>query len=56
AYLNSGGICVRTGYHCAPLAHKTLGTLENGTVRVSFSPMNTSREVLRLAEVLSVLS
>jgi len=55
AYLNANGICVRTGYHCAPLAHRTLGTIENGTVRVSFAPMNTVREVHRLAEVLSVL-
>ncbi len=55
AYLNANGICVRTGYHCAPLAHKTLGTLENGTVRISFSPMNTVRDVIRLTEVLSVL-
>ena len=55
AYLNANGICVRTGYHCAPLAHRTLGTPENGTVRISFSPMNTIRDVYRLAEVLKVL-
>lgn len=55
AYLNANGICVRTGYHCAPQAHRTLGTLENGTVRISFSPMNTVRDVYRLSEVLSVL-
>ena len=30
------GICVRAGLHCAPLAHETAGTLETGTVRVSF--------------------
>ncbi len=33
--LNARGICVRTGYHCAPLAHATLGTGEGGAVRVS---------------------
>lgn len=55
AYLNANGICVRTGYHCAPLAHRTLGTIENGTVRISFSPFNTIRDVYRTAEVLSVL-
>ena len=27
--------CVRTGYHCAPLAHMSLGTPEGGAVRVS---------------------
>ncbi|MBP3685241.1 MAG: aminotransferase class V-fold PLP-dependent enzyme [Oscillospiraceae bacterium] len=30
------GIAVRAGLHCAPLAHKSAGTLETGTVRVSF--------------------
>ncbi|MBR5536056.1 MAG: aminotransferase class V-fold PLP-dependent enzyme [Clostridia bacterium] len=34
--LNSLGICVRAGLHCAPLAHRTLGTITTGTVR--FSP------------------
>ncbi len=29
-------IAVRAGLHCAPLAHRTAGTLESGTVRVSF--------------------
>ena len=29
------GICVRAGYHCSLLAHKTFDTLETGTVRVS---------------------
>lgn len=55
AYLNANNICVRTGYHCAPLAHHTLGTPENGTVRISFSPMTTVRDVVRLTEVLAVL-
>lgn len=37
-------IAVRAGLHCAPLAHRTAGTLESGTVRFSFSPFNTARE------------
>lgn len=32
------GIAVRAGLHCAPLAHESAGTLETGTVRVSFGP------------------
>lgn len=28
-------ICVRAGYHCAFMAHKSLDTLESGTVRIS---------------------
>lgn len=38
--LSDKGICVRTGYHCAPLAHRTLGSIENGSVRVSISYFN----------------
>ena len=30
------GIAVRAGLHCAPLAHRSAGTLETGTVRISF--------------------
>ncbi|MGB7605047.1 MAG: aminotransferase class V-fold PLP-dependent enzyme [Lutisporaceae bacterium] len=40
------GIMTRCGLHCAPSAHKTLGTFPNGTVRFSFSHSNTIAEVL----------
>ena len=42
------GICVRGGYHCAPLKHKALGTLNQGAVRVSLSYFNTFSDVQRL--------
>lgn len=42
------GICVRSGYHCAPKKHEALGTLESGCVRVSFSCFNTFQEVEKL--------
>lgn len=45
ALLNEKGICVRTGFHCSSLGHKTLGTAENGAVRASFSMLNTERDV-----------
>ena len=35
------GICVRAGYHCAPLAHAAIGTPEGGALRISFGPFNT---------------
>ncbi len=35
-FLARQGIAVRAGLHCAPLAHKSAGTLETGTVRISF--------------------
>lgn len=38
------GICVRSGLHCAPLAHKALNT-GGDALRVSFSAFNTLREV-----------
>ena len=36
AVLAEHGIAVRAGLHCAPYAHESAGTLETGTVRVSF--------------------
>lgn len=43
--LGQAGIAVRAGLHCAPLAHESAGTLEQGTVRVSYghdaSPVQT---------------
>lgn len=46
------GIAVRTGIHCAPCAHRTAGTLDTGTVRVSFSDFNTPEETVRLVRAL----
>lgn len=45
--LAAQGAAVRAGLHCAPLAHRTAGTLETGTVRVSMSVFNTPQEVDR---------
>ena len=47
AALADRGIAVRAGLHCAPLAHRTAGTLDTGTVRLSFSHWNTREEVSR---------
>ncbi len=40
------GISVRCGLHCAPSAHKTLGSFPNGTVRFAFGSFNTEDDVL----------
>ena len=45
AGLAEQGIAVRTGLHCAPIAHRTAGTLKTGTVRVSVSDFNTAGEI-----------
>ena len=50
--LGSEGVCVRAGLHCAPTAHETVGTIEDGTVRFSFSPFNTMYEVNYAADTL----
>lgn len=44
------GTAVRAGLHCAPLAHRTAGTLDTGTVRLSLSDFNTPEEVFQVLE------
>ena len=39
------GIQTRCGLHCAPLAHKTLGTFPRGAVRFSVGPFTTFEEL-----------
>ncbi len=39
------GLMCRTGLHCAPLAHKALGTFPQGTVRISPGYFNTEKEI-----------
>lgn len=46
------GIMTRVGLHCAPSAHKALGTYPEGTVRFSFGYFNTEEEADRAAEAL----
>lgn len=48
SFLAERGIAVRSGIQCAPCAHRTAGTLDTGTVRISFSDFNTPEEVARL--------
>lgn len=49
------GIAVRAGLHCAPLAHRTAGTLDTGTVRLSLSDFNTPAQIEKLAQELHQL-
>lgn len=50
--LNSHGICVRTGLHCAPLAHKTVGTPPGGAVRLSVGALTTKADIIRFIKVM----
>ena len=54
--LDKRGIAVRAGLHCAPEAHRTAGTLEHGTVRISTSIFNTERDIATLVEAVKSLS
>ncbi len=51
-WLGDRGICVRAGLHCAPLAHESAGTLETGTVRVSFGCGAEPSQTRRFLEIL----
>jgi Selenocysteine lyase len=44
------GIMTRSGLHCAPSAHRTLGTFPQGSVRFSFSHFNTEKEVFKVID------
>ncbi len=44
-HLADANIAVRSGLHCAPTAHKTLGTEDIGTVRVSTGIFNNEAQI-----------
>jgi selenocysteine lyase/cysteine desulfurase len=48
--LSDRGFCLRTGYHCSPLAHRALGTPDGGAVRIGFGVFNTEKEVDSLCD------
>lgn len=49
-YLSDKGFALRGGLHCAPLAHNTIGTINQGTVRFSPSAFNNKQQVNMLIE------
>ena len=50
------GIATRSGAHCAPLAHRALGTVDTGAVRFSFSYFNTMEDVCAAADAVRILA
>jgi len=50
------GILTRCGLHCAPHAHKTLGTYPGGTVRFSFGWYNTADDVDAALQAIACLT
>ena len=53
---NEYDIFVRVGLHCAPLAHKTLGTFPEGTVRISMGYFNTLQDMQSTATAIRQIS
>lgn len=51
-YLSKSGFALRAGLHCAPTAHKKIGTIETGTVRFSPSVFNNEKQVDELVKVI----
>jgi len=47
------GVCTRPGVHCAPLAHKTIGTHPVGTCRMSFGPFTTEQHIDQATDALA---
>ena len=46
------GLFLRGGFHCAPLAHRFLGTAEQGALRLSVGPFNTPQQIDRALNIL----
>lgn len=53
---DSYNIAVRAGLHCAPLAHKSFGTQDTGTVRAVVSAFTTKNDVVYFANAVSRIS
>jgi len=53
---NEYNIAVRPGLHCAPLAHKTIGTEKIGAVRFGIGPFNKKTDILAAVKALNEIS
>ncbi|HYF79235.1 MAG TPA: aminotransferase class V-fold PLP-dependent enzyme [Symbiobacteriaceae bacterium] len=49
------GVLTRVGLHCAPAAHRTIGTLPGGTVRLAPGPFTTPAEVDKALEAIAAV-
>ncbi len=50
------GVAVRGGLHCAPMAHKAIGTFPEGTVRLSVGATNTPVQIDAVAQILKKIA
>ena len=51
-----GKAAVRAGYHCAPLAHRAIGTSDRGAVRASFGVFNSKNDVAKMTDYVYKIS
>lgn len=56
AKLSNRKIAVRAGYHCSPFAHKTLGTENSGTVRISPGITADKKQIDYLCKILTAIA
>ena len=54
--LNSYGVAVRAGLHCAPFAHKRIGTIDMGTVRIAPSAFTSESQMIKATEFISKIA
>ena len=54
--LSKRDICVRSGFHCSPLAHKLLNTGDSGAVRIGIGVFNTKNEIYTICDVIDEIS
>ena len=54
--LNRYSVAVRAGLHCAPFAHKRLGTIECGTVRISPSAFTSEQDIINATEFVAKIA
>ncbi|GAA0071851.1 aminotransferase class V-fold PLP-dependent enzyme [Clostridium sardiniense] len=55
-YLETYGVSNRSGLHCAPMCHKSIGTFPSGTVRLSISYFNTENDIDYVLSILKKAS
>lgn len=55
AIFSEQGIAVRTGLHCAPLAHRFIGTYPSGTIRFSVNIFTTDEDYQELEQALNYM-
>ena len=51
-YFDKKGVCLRSGFHCSPMAHQKLGTGSEGAVRISLGWNNSKKEAVSFLSML----